>query len=130
MVRNGFYAELLEKGDMEAYENSFGEHIGTEIGVREQDVYYALYDIDGNGIIEVFYTNSAAESGIDFYKIGADGVVPEPLDSFTMVGSLVKEEVVFTYYQNSTEISEEEYNAKIKDYEAVEAEGLEWIQIQ
>ena len=39
-------------------------------------------------VIEVFYTSSAAESGVDFYKIAADGIRAELVDSFKMVGHL------------------------------------------
>lgn len=184
MVRNDFYEELLDKGDMEAYDSSFGGHISFEARARAQDLYYALYDIDGNGVeelviaggeggtgsasfapwnydlytydgtnvvpvfpdmefgyrtnfslygngvIEVFYSSSAAESGVDFYKIGADGISPERVDSFVTVGSLDGEEVTLSYFQNGTEITEDEYSAKIQSYEAVKPEGLEWEQIQ
>lgn len=52
MVQNNFYQDLLEKEDLLAYENSFGKDIGSEIR-HAQKVYYALYDIDGNGTQEL-----------------------------------------------------------------------------
>ena len=50
---------------------------------------FLLYE---NGVIEVFYSNSAAESGVDFYRISNDGFTPELMDSFTAVGHLEGEE--------------------------------------
>ena len=50
MVQNDFYVDLR---DSELYESSFGEHISMEIRTHEQDIYYALYDIDGNGTQEL-----------------------------------------------------------------------------
>ena len=50
MVQNDFYMELR---DSDAYDNSFGEHIGLEIRTHKQEVYYAFYDIDGNGTMEL-----------------------------------------------------------------------------
>ncbi len=180
MVQNDFYINLL---DSDNYDSSFGKDIGLEIRTHEQDIYYALYDIDGNGtmelmiaggengvsnpsfspwnydlygydganvvhifpemefgyrtnfslyengVIEVFFSSSAAESGIDFYRIGADGFTPELIDSFTAVCHLEGEEPVFTYSQNGNEIAEEEYNANIQSYEIPLTE-LDWIQIQ
>ena len=120
MVQNDFYADLR---DSDTYESSFGKDIGFEIRTHKQNIYYALYDIDGNGtmeliiageekdvsnpsfspwnydlygydgtnvvhifpemdfgyrtnfslydngVIEVFYSSSAAESGVDFSTI-------------------------------------------------------------
>lgn len=181
MVRNDFYTNLL---GTDAYDSSFGEHIGFEIRNHIQDIFYALYDIDGNGtmelivaggengvsnptfspwnydlygydginvvhifpemefgyrtnfslyengVIEVFYSGSAAESGIDFYKIGDDGFTPELVDSFASVAHLEGDEAVFIYSQNGNEITEEEYNAKIQGYEVTLATVFDWIQIQ
>lgn len=182
MVQNDFYADLRES---DAYESSFGKDIGLEIRTHEQAVFYAFYDIDGNGtmelviaggendvgvsnptfspwnydlygydgtnvvhifpemefgyrtnfslydngVIEVFYSSSAAESGVDFYKIGADGFTPELIDSFTAVAHLEGDEAVFVYTQNGNEITEEEYNANIQGYE-IALTDLDWIQIQ
>lgn len=181
MVQNDFYVDLR---DSELYESSFGEHISMEIRTHEQDIYYALYDIDGNGtqelliaggeygtvspvftpwnydlygwngthavrifpemefgyrtnfslyengVIEVFYSSSAAESGTDLYKISDDGVNAVRIDSFTSTARLEGETPVFTYMQNGTEISEEEYHARIQAYEIPLSEAPEWIQIQ
>lgn len=181
MVRNDFYEELR---DTDAYEGSFGEDIGFEIRAHRQGIYYALYDIDGNGteeliiaggenavsnpefapwnydlygydgtravhifpemdfgyrtnfslyengIIEVFYSGSAAESGVDFYKISADGAGAELVDSFASVGRLEGDEPVFSYYQNGEEITEDDYSAKIQSYEIALTTALEWTQIQ
>lgn len=95
-----------------------------EFGYRTN---FSLYE---NGIIEVFFSGSAAESGIDFYRISDDGITPELVDSFATVGSLEGETPVFTYSQNGNEITEEEYNANIQDYEVALSTALDWIQIQ
>lgn len=180
MVQNDFYANLR---DTDSYESSFGKDIGLEIRTHKQDIYYAFYDIDGNGtveliiaggehavsnpafspwnydlygydgtnvvhifpenefgyrtnfslydngVIEVFYSGSAAESGVDFYKISTDGFTPERIDSFTAVGHLEGDEPVFTYSQNGNEITEEEYNSNIQSYE-IALTAFDWTQIQ
>lgn len=181
MVQNDFYADLR---DSDTYESSFGKDIGFEIRAHKQNIYYAFYDIDGNGtmeliiageengvsnpsfspwnydlygydgtnvvhifpemdfgyrtnfslydngVIEVFYSSSAAESGVDFYKLSTDGFTPELIDSFTAAAHLEGDEPVFTYSQNGNEITEEEYNACIQGYYANALLGLNWIQIQ
>lgn len=181
MVQNDFYKSLIDSDD---YDSSFGDAIGSEIRYHKQDIYYALYDIDGNGtaeliiaggenrnanpdnspwnydlygydganavhifsdmefgyrtnfslyengVIEVNYSSSAAESGVDFYKIADDGFTPEKLDFFAMIGHLEGDVPVFDYLQNGNEITEDEYNAGIQSYEIALARGLHWIQIQ
>ena len=180
MVQNDFYIDLR---DSDNYDSSFGEDIGLEIRTHKQNIYYAFYDIDKNGtmeliiaggensvsnpsfcpwnydlygyngtnavhlfpemefgyrtnfslyengVIEVFYSSSAAETCVDFYRIGADGFTPERIDSFTAISRLEGEEPVFTYSQNGNEITEEEYNAGIQGYETA-LTTLDWIQIQ
>ena len=184
MVQNDFYTDLLDHGDLEAYDSSFGEDIGAEIRNYKQDVYYAFYDIDGNGIeeliiaggedsasgsglplrnydlytfdgsnvvhifpemdfgyrtnvslyangiIKVCYSGSAGESGVDFYRIDADGVSHKLVDSFASAGSQEGDTAMFTYSQNGTEITEEEYNTKIQSYETALTTALDWRQIQ
>lgn len=180
MVQNDFYRD---RKDTDSFEESFGEYIGLEIRLREQDVYYAFHDIDGNGteelliaggehngeepasfpwnydlygydgtkpvhifpemefgyrtnyslyegVVEVFYSGSAAESGVDFYKIGPDGFSPELTASFLTVGHLEGDKPVFTYYQNEEEVTEEEYQSGILSCEVPLEKELEWIQIQ
>lgn len=181
MVQNDFYTSLL---DSDTYESSFGKDIGQEIRTHQQEVYYAYYDIDGNGtmeliiaggehgvsnpafvpwnydlygydgdnvvsifpemefgyrtnfslyengVIEVFYSGSAAELGLDFYRIGSDGVTPERMDSFSSVANLEGEEAVFTYYEGKNEITEEEYRAGIQNYAVPLTAALDWRQIQ
>lgn len=95
----------------------------NEFGYRTN---FSLYE---NGVIEVFYSSSAAESGVDFYKIGNDGFTPELIDSFSSVGHLEGDTPVFTYSQNGNEITEEEYNAKIQSYEVALTTSLNWIEI-
>lgn len=111
--------------DLYGYDGTNVVHIFPEMefGYRTN---FSLYD---NGVIEVFYSSSAAESGVDFYKISTDRFTPELIDSFTAVGHLEGEESVFTYSQNGNEITEEEYNANIQSYKIALTE-LDWIQIQ
>lgn len=181
LVQHDFYMDLM---GTDAYESSFGEHIGLEIRLQEQEIYYAFYDIDGNrimelliaggqgdvsdeafspwnydlysydgtkvvsvfpevefgyrtnfslyenGVIKVFYSSSAVDSGVDFYKIGSDGITPELVDAFAVTGSLEEEEPVFAFSRNGKEITEEEYKDGIESYEIPLTTELEWIQIQ
>lgn len=111
--------------DLYGYDGTNVVHIFPEMEFG----YRTNFSLYGNGVIEVFYSNSAAESGVDFYNIGTDGFTPELIDSFTSVGHLEGDEPVFTYTQNGNEISEEEYNANIQGYE-IALTALDWIQIQ
>lgn len=77
----------------------------------------------------MFYSISAAESGVDFYKISDDGFTPEVIDSFVTVGQLVGEEPVFSYFQNGNEITEEQYNTYIQNYEIPLTIALDWVEI-
>ena len=178
MVQNNFYQDLLEKEDLLAYENSFGKDIGSEIR-HAQKVYYALYDIDGNGtqeliigggedasnpwnydlytydgskavhvfpdfefgyrtnfllyvngIIEVFYSGSAAESGNDFYRMNAAGTGAEIVENFSIIGSLDGDTTVITYYQGKNVITEDEYNQKIQEYEVALQIPFSWMEIK
>ena len=95
-----------------------------EFGYRTN---FSLYE---NGIIEVFYSGSAAESRVDFYKIAADGIGTELVDSFSVIGHLEGDEPVFTYFQNGDEITEKEYHSKIQNYEVALTTALDWLQIQ
>lgn len=182
MVQNDFYIDLLGSDN---YDSSFGEHIGSEIRTSKKAVFFALYDIDGNGtkeliiaggedgigvsnpafspcnydiygydgtnvlhifpemdfgyrtnfslyengIIGVYYSGSAAESGIDFYRIGSDGFTPELVDSFSAVWHLEGEETVCTHFQKENEISEEEYKTNVQSNAVTLTEGLDWIEI-
>lgn len=92
--------------------------------------YRTNFSLFENGVIEVFYSSSAAESGVDFYKIGSDGFTPELADSFSSIGHLEGEEPVFTYFQNGKEITQSQYDAGIKSYEVTLSEQPDWIQIQ
>lgn len=91
--------------------------------------YRTNFSLHGDGVIEVFYSGSAAETGIDFYRIGDDGFTPEIIDSFAAVAHTEGEETVFTYSQNGSEITEEVYRAAMQSYETPLAEELIWEEI-
>lgn len=112
--------------DLYGYDGTNVVHIFPEInfGYRTN---FSLYE---NGVIEVLYSSSAAEYGIDFYKIGNDGFTPELIDSFATVAYLENDNPVFTYFQNGDEITEDEYNTKVQNYEVPLTTILDWIQIQ
>ena len=59
MVQNRFYLDVLNTDERE---KSFGPDIGSEIRMRVQNVFYALYDIDGNGTEELII--AAGEQGV------------------------------------------------------------------
>lgn len=44
--------------------------------------YRADFSLYENGVVKVFYSSSAADSGVDFYRIGNDGFTPELADFF------------------------------------------------
>ncbi len=112
--------------DLYGYDGTNVVHIFPEInfGYRTN---FSLYE---NGVIEVLYSSSAAEYGSDFYKIGNDGFTPELIDSFATVAHLENDSPVFTYFQNGNEITEDEYNTKVQNYEVPLTTILDWIQIQ
>lgn len=92
--------------------------------------YRTNFSLYKEGIIGVFYSSSAAESGIDFYKLAEDGFSPERIDAFHMVGWLDGEDPVFTYFQNGEEIEEGQYNAAVQSYQDMLITDFNWIQIR
>ncbi|MCM1145691.1 MAG: hypothetical protein NC318_11435, partial [Blautia sp.] len=124
--RNANAYNSLWNYDLYGYDGANVVHIFSdmEFGYRTN---FSLYE---NGVIEVFYSSSAAESGVDFYKIGSDGFTPEKIASFAVVAHLEGDAPVFDYLQNGNEITEDEYNSNMQSYEIALAKGLHWIQIQ
>ena len=84
MVQNDFYTDLLGSDD---YDSSFGEHIGFEIRTSRKAVFYALYDIDGNGTKELIIAggeegigvSNSAFSPCNYDIYGHDGVDVVPI---------------------------------------------------
>ena len=111
--------------DIYGYDGTNVFHIFPEMefGYRTD---FSIYE---NGIIGVYYSYSAAESGVDFYRIGSDGFTPELVDSFSAVWHLEGEEPVCTHFQKENEISEEEYKTNVQSYTVTLTEGLDWIEI-
>lgn len=75
MVQNRFYLDVLNTDERE---KSFGPDIGSEIRTRVQNVFYALYDIDGNGTEELII--AAGEQGIG---VGNPKFMPRSYDLYT-----------------------------------------------
>ena len=50
MVRNDFYEAFRDTDD---FDSKFGADIGYELRNQKQDLFYALYDFDGNGTEEL-----------------------------------------------------------------------------
>lgn len=179
MVQQNFYRDLR---DTDAYESSFGPHIGVEIRTHAQDVYYALADLDGNGveelvigggenasanadgspwvydlysydgqqvvsvfpelefgyrtnltlhkggILQVSYSSSAAESGVDVYRL--DGATAELVDAFAVSGRLEGETPVFTYTQNGQQIEQAAYEQALAGYPERLGADLPWIRVE
>lgn len=61
MVQHDFYIEFLDSDD---YESHFGEDIGEEIRAHRQSVFYAFYDIDGNGTEELIIAGEEGDIGV------------------------------------------------------------------
>lgn len=112
--------------DLYTYDGSKGVHVfpDFDFGYRTN---FALYE---NGIIEVFYSGSAAESGNDFYRMNAAGTGAEIVENFSIIGSLDGDTPVITYYQGKNVITEDEYNRKIEEYEVVLQTPLTWTEIK
>lgn len=107
--------------DLYGYDGSKVVHIfpDMEFGYRTN---FSLYK---EGIIGVFYSSSAAESGIDFYKLAEDGFSPERIDAFHMVGWLDGEDPVKkdkTYQKKNSTFAEKENHAG----SVVGSAGLVW----
>lgn len=75
MVLNRFYLDVL---DTDEREESFGPDIGMEIRMQVQSVFYALYDIDGNGTEELII--AAGEQGVG---VGNPNFMPVNYDLYT-----------------------------------------------
>ena len=75
MVQNRFYLDVLNTDERE---KSFGPDIGSEIRTRVQNVFYAFYDIDGNGTEELII--AAGEQGVG---VGNPKFMPRSYDLYT-----------------------------------------------
>lgn len=75
MVQNRFYLDVLNTDERE---KSFGPDIGSEIRMRVQNVFYALYDLDGNGTEELII--AAGEQGVG---VGNPKFMPRNYDLYT-----------------------------------------------
>ena len=75
MVQNRFYLDEL---NTDVREENFGPDIGAEIRMRVQNVFYALYDIDGNGTEELII--AAGEQGVG---VGNPKFMPRNYDLYT-----------------------------------------------
>ena len=112
--------------DLYTYDGSKAVHVfpDFEFGYRSN---FTLYE---NGIIEVFYSSSAAESGNDFYRMNAAGTGAEIVENFSIIGSLDGDTTVITYYQGKNVITEDEYNQKIQEYEVALQTPFSWTEIK
>ena len=112
--------------DLYTYDGSKAVHVfpDFEFGYRTN---FSLYE---NGIIEVFYSGSAAESGNDFYRMNAAGTGAEIVENFSIIGSLDGDTTVITYYQGKNVITEEEYNRKTEEYEVALQTPFSWTEIK
>lgn len=112
--------------DLYTYDGSKAVHVfpDFEFGYRTN---FSLYE---NGIIEVFYSGSAAESGNDFYRMNAAGTGAEIVENFSIIGSLDGDTTVITYYQGKNVITEDEYNQKIQEYEVALQIPFSWTEIK
>lgn len=112
--------------DLYTYDGSKVVHVfpDFEFGYRTN---FSLYE---NGIIEVFYSGSAAESGNDFYRMNAAGTGAEIVENFSIIGSLDGDTTVITYYQGKNVITEEEYNRKTEEYEVALQTPFSWTEIK
>lgn len=84
MVRNDFYTDLQNNSDYDKYDNSFGEHIGKEIRANKRGVFYAFYDVDGNGIDEMII--AGAEEGVG---VASESFIPWNYDIYSFDGKQV-----------------------------------------
>ena len=112
--------------DLYTYDGSKAVHVfpDFEFGYRSN---FSLYE---NGIIEVFYSSSASESGNDFYRMNAAGTGAEIVENFSIIGSLDGDTTVITYYQGKNVITEDEYNRKTEEYEVALQTPFSWTEIK
>ena len=81
MVQHDFYQDFLDSDD---YESHFGKDIGIEIRSRQRNIFYAFYDIDGNGTKELVIAGD--ESGIG---VSNPSFAPRNYDLYGYDGSKV-----------------------------------------
>ena len=97
-------------------------------------VYYALYDVDGNGIPELFIGGSPWGSDepnmiYDFYRLSSDGYNVDPVES---VSIKVPYDLIIRFYhdaESKDEISEKEYDAILQKQRAAGELDLNWSEI-
>ena len=98
-------------------------YVGLQFGYRVNLSFYS------NGIIEVDWSNGAANYGVDFYRLSPDGYNVYPVES---VSVKVPYDLIIGFYhdaESEDEISEKEYNAILQKYMAVGEADLNWSEI-
>jgi len=89
--------------------------------------YRTNLKIFADGALEVIWSDSAFESGCDFYRIAADGVSAEVTDSFVATYS---QENTGTFTHNGETQDEDAWNTLIAGLESGGEMSFEWIGIE
>lgn len=83
-----------------------------------------------NGTLMVTWSDSAFESGYDFYRISSEGCLPELIESISVHGNM--EDSTLHYYHDTegvNEITETEYQQILDSYQNLSDAELSWIKI-
>lgn len=120
-----FDKKKIIKPFTEIYYDSYGE-----FGNRT-NIYFLQ-----NGIIDVEWTNSGSNNGMEFYKVSTDGYSMELIESISIDGrmTLTGDGKTTTKYfhdkKGTIEISEDEFYSILRGYWAEGPETLSWIEIK
>lgn len=104
------------------------------VDIFEYELGYRMNcEICENNILKYEYSGSATDSGITYYKLGADRVVPTDVESVSYHENTADINPVGKYYHDEegapeNEITEEQYQEIISKYP--KAENLEWTALE
>lgn len=88
--------------------------------------YRTNMDVYADGTLKVSWSNSAFESGEDYYK--AQGTAVELLASFTVTGDMGSPNKM-RYAQDGAEISQDDFTARTGAYEAAGPQAFAWVSV-
>lgn len=92
--------------------------------------YRTSLRILSDGTLMVTWSDSAFESGYDFYRISSEGCLPELIESISIHGNV--DDATLHYYHDTegvNEITEEEFQQVLDGYQTMSDAEISWVEI-
>ena len=86
--------------------------------------YRTNLDVYGDGAFKVTWSNSAFESGVDYYRL--NGAAVEALAAFVITSS-AEDPNTMVYLHDGVEVTEAAYETLLLEYDAAGAPSLTWV---